>query len=264
MIPRIIHYCWFGGKELPEQAIMCIESWRKYCPGYIIKEWNESNFDLNACDYVREAYQEKKWAFVSDYARFKLLYEYGGVYFDTDVELIASIDDIIDNGPFFGMEGKRVAAGLGMASDPGHRVYKEILDLYEGIHYEVEKAAANSNNVVTFTTDILRKKGFVGGDKIECVDGIWIYPPEYFNPMEFKTGCITLTKNTRSIHHYAASWFSDKEKKRLELQRKLAEKYPGIDWLKVYSSRVWKIGMNLYVYGFTKTLNKIMKIFSNV
>lgn len=86
MIPKIIHYCWFGGNPLPEDAKKYIESWRKYCPGYEIKEWNESNFDINCCDYVREAYEAKKWAFVSDYARFYILYQYGGLYFDTDVE----------------------------------------------------------------------------------------------------------------------------------------------------------------------------------
>lgn len=80
MIPRVIHYCWFGGNELPESAVKCIESWKKYCPDYEIKEWNESNFDINECDYVREAYEAKRWAFVSDYARFKILYENGGVY----------------------------------------------------------------------------------------------------------------------------------------------------------------------------------------
>ena len=97
-IPKIIHYCWFGGNPLPELAQKCIESWKKYCPDYEIKRWDETNFDLDCCDYVREAYQEKKWAFVSDYARFKILYEYGGVYFDTDVELIKPIDDIVEKG----------------------------------------------------------------------------------------------------------------------------------------------------------------------
>ena len=98
VIPKIIHYCWFGGNELSELAKKCISSWRKYCPDYEIIEWNESNFDINLCQYVREAYKEKKWAFVSDYARFWILYNFGGIYMDTDVELITSIDGLVEYG----------------------------------------------------------------------------------------------------------------------------------------------------------------------
>ena len=104
MIPKIIHYCWFGGNPLPKSAIKCIESWKKYLPDYEIKEWNESNFDFSKCAYAREAAEKKKWAFVSDYARFKILYQYGGLYFDTDVEVIKPLDDIIAAGPFMGAE----------------------------------------------------------------------------------------------------------------------------------------------------------------
>ena len=104
VIPKIIHYCWFGGNELSELAKKCISSWRKYCPDYEIIEWNESNFDINLCQYVREAYKEKKWAFVSDYARFWILYNFGGIYMDTDVELIKSIDDLVEYGSYMGCE----------------------------------------------------------------------------------------------------------------------------------------------------------------
>mgnify|MGYP001644804644 FL=1 len=104
MIPKIIHYCWFGGHPLPASALKCIESWRKYCPDYEIKEWNESNYDVNKIPYISQAYEVKKYAFVSDYARFDILYQYGGVYFDTDVEVIKPIDEIIEKGAFFGME----------------------------------------------------------------------------------------------------------------------------------------------------------------
>ena len=115
MIPKIIHYCWFGGNPLPELAIKCIESWKKYLPDYEIKEWNESNFDINCCAYVREAYEAKKWAFVSDYARFWILYQHGGLYFDTDVELIKSIDDLIVKGAFMGCEPWNAAPALSLS-----------------------------------------------------------------------------------------------------------------------------------------------------
>ena len=131
MIPKIIHYCWFGGNPLPELAQKCIESWRTYCPDYEIKRWDETNFDVNCCDYVRKAYEVKMWAFVSDYARFKILYENGGVYFDTDVELIKPIDDLLAKGSFMGLEESDkvfVAPGLGLAANPGLDLTEELLD----------------------------------------------------------------------------------------------------------------------------------------
>ena len=142
MIPKVIHYCWFGGKELPEYAQKCINSWKKYCPDYEIRQWNENNFDINVSQYVKEAYSCKKWAFVSDYARFWILYHYGGVYFDTDVELIKPINEIIDNGPFMGYEAycnihflnprkeHLINPGLGIASEKKSLLYKEILDYF--------------------------------------------------------------------------------------------------------------------------------------
>ena len=113
MITKTIHYCWFGRGELPEKAKQCIESWKKFCPDYEIKEWNEDNFDMNSCAYVKEAYEAKKWAFVSDYARFEILYKYGGLYFDTDVELVKSFDDIVSKGTFMGLQpGKKTVHGM--------------------------------------------------------------------------------------------------------------------------------------------------------
>ena len=118
MIPKKIHYCWFGGNPLPELAIKCLESWKKYCPDYEIIEWNETNFNLDSCEYVREAYQAKKWAFVSDYARLKVVYDNGGIYLDTDVELIKSLDRLLKNKSFFGTETTGVVAtGLGFGAE---------------------------------------------------------------------------------------------------------------------------------------------------
>ena len=134
MVPKIIHYCWFGGKSLPDEAKEYIESWKKYCPDTEIVEWNESNFDINCCQYVKEAFDAKKWAFVSDYARFYVLYKYGGMYFDTDVEMIKPIDDIVSNGAFMGIEAGRkvfVAPGLGIGAEAGNEIFREILDYYE-------------------------------------------------------------------------------------------------------------------------------------
>ena len=139
MIPKTIHYCWFGRNQLPPLAIKCIESWKRYLPDYEIKEWNEDNFDVNIIPYTREAYAVKKYAFVSDYARFWILYKYGGLYFDTDVEIIKPLDDIIARGPFMGCEkdamsdgatALAVAPGLRQGVKPRHRLYKEKVGLY--------------------------------------------------------------------------------------------------------------------------------------
>ena len=235
MIPKVIHYCWFGGNPLPKDAEKCIASWRKYCPDYEIKQWNESNFDLNCCDYVKEAYQAKKWAFVSDYARFWILYHYGGLYFDTDVEVIKPMDDLIEKGSFMGEEaglpdnnsecnpglGLAAAPGLGLAAAPGLGLYKEILDYYEQQHFLNPDGSNNLLTVVDRTTEILKLHGFKGDGSIEEVDGVFIYPPEYFCPMNYRTEKITITKNTRSIHHYSATWQSSYGRFKTKLQHML-------------------------------------------
>ena len=214
-IPKVIHYCWFGGNPLPELAEKCIASWKKYCPDYEIVEWNESNYDINACAYTREAYQAQKWAFVSDYARFDILYHYGGVYFDTDVELLRPLDDILEKGAFFGIEqngdNTMVAPGLGMAAPAGLALYEHILASYSQAHFICPDGSYNQTTVVKYTTDILRERGLGVSEDAQCIDGIWIYPWDYFCPMKYETGAITITDNTYSIHHYSASWFSKEE-----------------------------------------------------
>ena len=222
MIPKIIHYCWFGGNPLPPLAEKCIASWRKFFPDYEIKRWDESNFDVNIIPYTAEAYKAKKYAFVSDYARFYILYKYGGLYFDTDVEVIRSMDDIIARGPFMGCErylkdgiqkynsntniGLGVAPGLGLGVSPVLGLYKELLDFYGRLHFERDVNGAPLHTVVDITSNLLHEKGFKDIEEIQLVDGVYIYPAEYFNPMSVVTKRMRITKNTRSIHHYMASW----------------------------------------------------------
>lgn len=228
MIPKVIHYCWFGGNPLPNIAVKCINSWKKYFPDYEIIEWNESNFDLFSCDYCREAYDAKKWAFVSDYARFKILYEHGGVYFDTDVEVIKSMDDIIQKGAFIGRE--RIAnafpvnAGLGLAAEPKMPIIKEIVEHYEQAHFEqVEKM----ETVVEKVTNILRKYGLSNEQKYEIIEGMQIYPSDYFCPYDYNVGELNITDNSRSIHWYDASWFDNKMKKRRDVCVKIQKTLRG-------------------------------------
>lgn len=235
MIPKIIHYCWFGSNPLPDLAIKCIESWKHYCPDYEIKEWNEDNFDVNSIAYTKEAYNAKKYAFVSDYARFWILHKYGGLYFDTDVELIHPIDDIISHGPFMGCEkaaksgttnhGFGVAPGLGLGVNPGLEFYKEMLALYQTLSFHNPNGSYNQKTVVAYTTEMLRKHGLTDSDKIQHCAGIWIYPADYFCPIDYTTKKLVITKNTRSIHHYAASWITRSQKIYKMIERCIGKKY---------------------------------------
>lgn len=218
MLPKKIHYCWFGRNPLPESAQKCIASWRKFFPGYEIIEWNEDNFDVNIIPYTAEAYSVKKYAFVSDYARFKILYENGGLYFDTDVEVIRPMDDIIEKGAFMGFEidpGKErksgaVAPGLGIAATPGMAIYKNILDYYDTISFIHPDGSLNTTDaVVNITTRELIKAGLSDRKGIQEVAGIYIYPADYFNPLDDATGRLHKTANTRSIHWYTKTWLNE-------------------------------------------------------
>lgn len=225
MIPKIIHYCWFGGNPLPESALKCIESWNKFLPDYEIKEWNEKNFPIEECPrYAKQAYAEKKWAFVSDYARFKILYDFGGLYFDTDVEVIKSLDDIIAQGSFMGCGSENETnPGLGMAAAPGLGLYKEIIDYYNTSEFD----ASGNITVVQIVTSILRRKGLKTTNEVQVIDGIRFYPPEYFSPIDYSTGKLTVTVNTRSIHHYDASWMNPRDKYAQMKARTLRRFLPG-------------------------------------
>jgi hypothetical protein len=215
-IPKIIHYCWFGGNPLPELAKKCIASWQKFLPDYEIKEWNEGNFDVYQTPYVAEAYRLKKYAHVSDYARFWILYHYGGVYFDTDVEVIRPMNDILDRGSYMGFECQEgtsydnpngnVNPGLGMAVGKGHPFIAIMVDYYNHHHY-VRWNGKNTGNItlkVTRYLDYDHKKILDGG--IVSVSDLLIYPIEYFCPLDYYTGRMNITENTRTIHHYMASW----------------------------------------------------------
>lgn len=219
MIPKIIHYCWFGRNPLPPLAKKCIASWKKYLPDYEIKEWNEDNFDVNMLPYTKEAYETKKYAFVSDFARFWILYNYGGIYFDTDVEVIKNMDHIISQGDFMGCEFDitighkdiRVAPGLGMGAEPNRPIYKELLDIYSTLHFILPDGTLNKKTIVLYTTEILEKYGLVNNGKIQHLADTYIYPCEYFCPISLLDFKLHKTEKTLCIHHYAGSWKEPKE-----------------------------------------------------
>ena len=213
MIPKVIHYCWFGGNQLPESANKCIKSWQLFFQDYEIHEWNESNYDVKKIPYIAEAYEAKKYAFVSDYARFDILYHHGGVYFDTDVEVIKPFEDILAKGAFMGCEtdGGDVNPGLGIAAAPGLGIYKEIIDYYNTQHFIKEDGSLNMETVVTKTTRILAAYGLKNTAGIQQVSEITVYPKEFFNPMDNNTGRRVITNNTHSIHWYMMSWMPKRQ-----------------------------------------------------
>ena len=212
-IPKIIHYCWFGKNPLPGSAIKCINSWHKFFPDYEIKEWNEDNFDVNIIPYTAEAYKAKKYAFVSDYARFWILYRYGGIYFDTDVEVVEQMDDIVERGPFMGVEvaakgtnPPAINPGLGLGTIRGLALYKSIIDYYAPLHFLKKDGSFNQVTVVKHVTKVLEKNGMRPTNDLQVVAGVWIYPRDYFNPLDDLTGRLIKTPNTRAIHWYTRSW----------------------------------------------------------
>ena len=211
MIPKIIHYCWFGGNPLPELAEKCIESWKKYCPDYEIKRWDESNFDINCYEYVKEAYEAKKWAFVSDVARIYALVNFGGIYMDTDVEVIKPIDGLLKYKAVSEFESdKKIPTGL-MACEKDNVLFKELLEEYNSIHFILEDGSLNLKTVCERETDILKLYGLKGNGCMQNVCGTTVFPKDYFSPKDYVTQKVHITERTYSIHHYAYSWQGEKE-----------------------------------------------------
>ena len=215
---------------MPKIAEKCIASWKKYLPEYEIRRWDESNFDVNMIPYTKEAYAACKYAFVSDYARFWILYHYGGVYFDTDVEVIRPIDDIINRGGFLGVESNRngiytVNPGLGFAATQGTAVIGEMMNLYSTFHFINTDGALDLKNIVEITTEYLSARGLRNTDEIQQCCGFTIYPKDYFCPIDYDTRELKITENTRTIHHYAESWVSRSTRFKNALSRLFGKRF---------------------------------------
>ena len=219
-IPKVIHYCWFGNGKIPKITEKCIKSWKKYCPDYEIICWTEENFDININRYMKEAYEAKKWAFVSDYARLKILYNEGGIYLDTDVELIKPIDELIKNEGFMGFDEKGiVATGLGFACEKGNELIGEFLKDYENIGFIKNSGEYDLTPCPDRNTDTLKRLGMDVNNHNQIFMGIRFLPREYLCPVDYNTGQKKITKNTYSIHHYCASWTSKKTKRTTFIKR---------------------------------------------
>lgn len=237
-IPKKIHYCWFGGKELPDQVKQCIESWKVCCPDYEIIRWNESNFDYQKYAFTKEAYDAKKWAFVSDVARLDIIYNYGGIYLDTDVELLTSLDRFLDNAAFMGFEqGRKVNTGLGFGAEKGNPVIKSNLDMYNEVRFAAENGSIDEIACPIITTSVLEQIGLERKDMFQQLEGITIYPTSVFCPMLFSDGTAEIKEDTVSIHHYAASWTTAAEKRKMQKRVDIYTKY-GKYVLSVYDGLV--------------------------
>ena len=206
MIPKVINYCWFGKKDLPADVKKCIDSWKKFCPDYKIVRWDESNFDVEAHEFTKKAYESKNWAFVSDYARLKVIYDNGGIYLDTDVELIKNIDFLLENKGYFGVqqEGNYIATGLGFGSIKGNKIVKDMLNIYDSITFDEKNKMSIACPILN--TIPLEKYGYKYEDRIQDINGCIIFPHKYFDPIAPGNAKYLLCDDTISIHHYTASW----------------------------------------------------------
>lgn len=227
MIPKTIHYCWFGKKDLPPEAKRCIASWKKMCPDYNIIRWDENNFDVNQNPFSKAAYEAKKWAFVSDYTRLKVVYDNGGIYLDTDVELRKNLDSLREHGCYIGIQQNEFLCntGLGFGATKSNPVVLKMLKSYDDLTFSeshtLELSCPLLNNAA------IRSYGIVSNTEITNLPEVTVYPPQYFDPYG---GENLLCDETYSIHHYAASWTSEENQFKRKIARWIGQ--DNIIWIK--------------------------------
>ncbi len=213
-IPKIIHYCWFGPKEIPEMEQKCIASWRRVLPDYQIILWNEQNFDINSVSYVKEAYEQKKYAFVSDYVRMYALYNFGGVYFDTDVEVLKSLDGFLNDVAFIGFEN-RTMIGTGIIGAEKHApIFKKMLNYYNTHSFIDGNGNMDTTTNVQIISQMLKEQGFEPHNMEQILPEIHIYERYVFCPKKMDDGTFAVTEQSVTIHKFAGSWLTEREKRR--------------------------------------------------
>lgn len=207
-IPKIIHYFWIGGNPKPKSVKECIESWKRFCPDFEIKEWNESNYDIHKHPYMEKAYREKQWAFVSDYGRLDVLYQYGGIYLDTDVEVLRDLSPFCEYKAYIGFENQHyVNDGQGIGCVAQLPIVKEMMQCYDGNEpYFYENDEEHYVASPELCTKVLLRHGLIPDGARQRVDDMEILPVDYFCPLNYDTGKLVITENTYSIHHFDGSW----------------------------------------------------------
>ena len=251
MIPKILHYCWFGGTELPELEASCVATWNDVMPDYEIRRWDESNFDVNSCAFVHEAYEQKMFAFVSDYARYVILRDNGGIFLDTDVKLLKPFDDLLSNNGFCGymQDNEHVNPGLVLACKPQLSLFSEVVSRYESLHFSQSENRINPLSSPRVLTKLLTERYGLkcDGSYQELDGGFIVYPSEYFDPLDSHTGVENVTNNTYSVHLYSGTWLSPAKKYRVEMRKRLAPKIgPRLSWFISSALSVLKYGKHAF------------------
>lgn len=250
MIPKTIHYCWFGGNELPELESRCIASWSKVMPHWEIRRWDETNFDVRRCAFSQGAYEAGLWAFVSDYARFEILREYGGVFLDTDVELLRPLDGLLDREAFTGFSKNEffVNPGLIVSSEAGGRVVTDVVRKYESMEFEPLHGRIHPQSSPRVLTSLLVDSYGLTRDGVRHeLDGMTVFPAEWFDPIDPHTGKMVVSPETYSVHYYSGTWLGPAKKYRMELRKKLAPKVgPQLSWLFSCVASVAKFGKEAF------------------
>lgn len=213
LIPKKIHYCWFGKKEKPQFLQKCIDSWSVFCPDYEIIEWNENNYDVSRHAYTAEAYEREKYGFVTDVARLDILYEHGGLYMDTDVTLLRNLDDLLYQSGFIGTEKwGNVNTGGGCGFVPGHPILKELLDYRDNYHFVLEDGSFNIETCGMYETRVLINHGFKPDGQLQSVKGVTIYPSYINHPYDYMSCEDQRKETTVSIHHFYGGWMEEEDK----------------------------------------------------
>lgn len=257
-IPKIIHYCWFGGGPKPESVCKCIESWKQYCPDYEIREWNESNVDISINEYTRQAFEMKAWGFVPDYLRLWIVYTYGGIYLDTDVQVIRCFDPLLNEDGFAGFEdNESVALGLGFGAKPGNPVIWEQMRKYDSLQFIRDDGSLNRTASPKYSTEVMKLLGVKPDNgTVQRIDHFTCYPVEYFCPKDFRTGKMRLTENTFSIHHYDSSWWTEEQKLAGKIAMRLRKVLP-----EKLAKRLAKVAAILRCRGVAALKDEIAKFY---
>ncbi len=230
---KTINYCWFGRGEKPKLVKKCIESWKRNLPDYRIIEWNEDNFDISKNRFVAEAYSDRNFAFVSDYVRAFVLYNYGGIYIDTDVEVLKSFDEFLGDNMFVGFEEGNFVGTCVMGTEKGHEIMKSYLDHYENMTYFNEDGTKYTDTNVVLLTKLLDERGLVRNNELQCVDGVTVYPRTYFSPYDYINGISYITDESVAIHHFAQLWLPKNVRLKTDVKRVIIKLIGGKNFKKL-------------------------------
>lgn len=222
LIPKVIHYCWFSGKEMPDSFKKCIESWKRYCPDYEIQRWDEGNYDITGNLYMKQAYDHQKWGFVPDYARIDILFRHGGIYMDTDVELVRNLDELLYQEAFCGVEKwGNINMGGCSGAVAGHPMIRKMLEARESVSFIREDGTLNLETCGVYETKPLIAEGLRVDNQVQTVGGMTVYSSDYFSPFDYMSGELTMTANTFSIHHFNGGWLDEgakEQRKKTQMQ----------------------------------------------